>query len=189
MLLTAGATERLIDAAKGGDAIAFEALLEAHYDRIYAAAWRATGSREDAEDVAQDVCVKLGAALATYRGDSAFTTWLYRVTLNAAADFRRSMRRAGHVPLESEAEHLREPAESAEARLVREELWDAVRALPGQQRDAVLLVYGEDLSHREAGEALGCSEATVSWHLHAARKKLKVLIGGQNSGYMDEGQS
>ena len=55
------------------------------------------------------------------------------------------------------------------------------RALPPQQRDAVLLVYGEDLSHREAGEALGCTEATLSWHLHAARKKLKAVIGGDGS--------
>ena len=181
MLLMTGATERLIDAARGGDAVAFEALLEGHYDRIYAAAWRATGSREDAEDVAQDVCVKLGAALQSFRAESSFTTWLYRITLNAAADFRRAMRRTGHVPLEAEADHLRSPAESAEARLIREELWDLVRALPPQQRDAVLLVYGEDLSHREAGEALGCTEATLSWHLHAARKKLKAVIGGDGS--------
>ena len=178
MLLAPGATERLIDAARGGDAVAFEALLEAHYDRIYAAAFRAVGTREDAEDVAQDVCVKLGAALHSFRAESSFTTWLYRVTLNAASDFRRALRRTDHVPLEAEADRLREPAESAEARLIREELWDAVRALPPQQRDAVLLVYGEDLSHREAGAALGCTEATLSWHLHAARKKLKVLLGG-----------
>ena len=181
MLQTMGATERLIAAAQGGDCVAFEALLEAHYDRIYAAAWRATGSREDAEDVAQDVCAKLGAALRSFRAEACFSTWLYRVTLNAAADFRRAARARQHVPLEDEADFLASPAENAEAGLIREELWDAVRALPPQQRDAVLLVYGEDLSHRDAGAALGCTEATVSWHLHAARKTLKLILGGEGA--------
>lgn len=178
MLLSMGANERLVAAAQGGDGVAFEALLENHYDRIYRAAWRSTGSREDAQDVAQDVCIKLGSALLSFRAESSFTTWLYRITLNAASDFRRNSRSRDHIPVESLADTLASPDESAEAHLIRTELWDAVRALPPQQRDAVLLVYGEDLSHREAGEALGCTEATLSWHLHAARKKLKLLIGG-----------
>ena len=139
MLQTMGVTERLIDAAKGGDPVAFEALLETHYDRIYRAAWRATGSREDAQDVALDVCVKLGAALASFRAEASFTTWLHRIVLNAAADFRRAARAGEHVPLEDESDRLASRAESAEAGLIRQDLWSAVRALPPQQRDAVLL--------------------------------------------------
>ncbi len=57
-----------------------------------------------------------------------------------------------------------------------DELWTAVRSLPGQQRDAVLLVYGEDMSHAEAARVMACSEKTVSWHIHAAKKRLKVLL-------------
>ena len=187
MLQTMGVTERLIEAAKGGDPVAFEALLETHYDRIYRAAWRATGSREDAQDVAQDVCVKLGAALASFRAEASFTTWLHRIVLNAAADFRRAARAGEHVPLEDESDRLVSTSESAEAGLIRQDLWSAVRALPPQQRDAVLLVYGEDFGHREAGEALGCSEATVSWHLHEARKRLKFVLGA-TSGASGVGQ-
>ena len=55
-------------------------------------------------------------------------------------------------------------------------LWAAVRKLPDQQRDAVLLVYADGASHREAAQALGCAEATVSYHVHSARKRLKILL-------------
>ncbi len=65
---------------------------------------------------------------------------------------------------------------SPEYDLVGRELWVAVRALPDQQRDAVLLVYAEDMSHAEAASIMGCSEKTVSWHLHAARKRLKSVL-------------
>ena len=58
----------------------------------------------------------------------------------------------------------------------QEALWAAVRQLPGKQRDAVLLVYGEGLSHAAAADAMAISEATVSWHIHEAKKRLKVLM-------------
>ena len=57
-----------------------------------------------------------------------------------------------------------------------ERLWAAVRKLPDKQRDAVLLVYGEGLSHAAAADAMACAEATVSWHIHEAKKRLKVLM-------------
>ena len=59
----------------------------------------------------------------------------------------------------------------------REALWAAVRELPEKQCDAVLLVYAEGLSHAAAADVLGCSEATISWHMHEARKRLKTLLG------------
>ena len=57
-----------------------------------------------------------------------------------------------------------------------EALWDAVRTLPPQQRDAILYVYGEQLSHAQTASVLGCSEKTVSWHIHEAKKRLKILL-------------
>ena len=57
-----------------------------------------------------------------------------------------------------------------------EELWQAVRRLPDKQRDAVLLIYGEGLSHAAAADVIGCAETTISWHVHEARKRLKVLL-------------
>jgi RNA polymerase sigma-70 factor (ECF subfamily) len=67
-------------------------------------------------------------------------------------------------------------APEAEDAVAGQDLWRAVRSLPPQQRDAVLLVYAEDLSHAEAALILGCTEKTVSWHLHEARKRLKIIL-------------
>lgn len=164
----------LVARAIEGSGEAFAALVSQHYDGIYRMAWRWLGLREAAEDVAQDVCLRLAVAVRTFRGDAEFTTWLYRVTFNVASDHIRADRRA-HVSERADVVVLFQPQQSRspETQVFNGELWDEVRRLPPQQRDAVLLVYGEDLSHAEAGAIMGCSEKTVSWHLHSARKRLK----------------
>ncbi|TIP28243.1 MAG: RNA polymerase sigma factor [Mesorhizobium sp.] len=164
----------LIGRAQGGDRGAFGKLLERHYDFVYRAAYRWCGKKADAEDIAQEVCVRLGRAIRDYHGSGAFTTWLYTMTLNAARDMMRKTVReaikteayAAYELISGEAE-LEEPAEA---------LWEAVRMLPDKQRDAVLLVYGEGLGHALAAEAMGISETTVSWHIHEAKKRLKALM-------------
>jgi RNA polymerase sigma-70 factor (ECF subfamily) len=166
----------LIGLAKDGDRGAFGRLVERHYDFVHRVAWRWCGRKADAEDIAQDVCVRLGRAIRDYRGGGAFTTWLYAMTLNAARDHaRRSARESArteaygvHALISGEAPE--EPDDQAEA------LWAAVGKLPDKQRDAVLLVYGEGLSHAAAAEAMAISETTVSWHIHEAKKRLKVLM-------------
>ena len=81
--------ETLAEAAAGGDRAAFAVLLGRHYDRIFALAFRLTGSRADAEDLAQEICAALPAKLARWRAEARFTTWLYRVVVNATHDLRR----------------------------------------------------------------------------------------------------
>ena len=83
----------LVGQARDGDRVAFGRLVERHYDFIHRVAWRWAGNRTDAEDIAQDVCVRLGKAIRSYRGGSAFTTWLYALTLNAARDLKRKSAR------------------------------------------------------------------------------------------------
>jgi len=163
--------------AADGDRQAFSALVGRHYDRVHALAWRWCGARAAAEDVAQDVMVKMAAAIAGFRGDCAFSTWLHRIAYTTAVDHLRQARRVvALAPAQLSALEAEADPDGPEERGREEELWRAVRALPEQQRDAVLLVYGEDLSHREAAAAMGCSEKTVSWHLHEARKRLKVEL-------------
>ena len=87
--------EDLARAAAGGDRAAFGLLLERHYDRVFGLAFRLTGQRANAEDLTQDVCLALPAKLAGFRGEARFTTWLYRVVVNAAHDARR--RAAAHA--------------------------------------------------------------------------------------------
>jgi RNA polymerase sigma-70 factor, ECF subfamily len=164
----------LVERAASGDRQAFAALVESRYDFIHAVAWRWCGDRQDAEDVAQEVCMRLATAIRGFKGASRFGTWLYTVTLNAARDQMRKRRRAEW----RDATYLREqpgpggPPEDDGS----EELWQAVRQLPDKQRDAVLLIYGEGLNHAAAAEVLGCAETTISWHVHEARKRLKVLL-------------
>lgn len=176
-VVTAQTDQQLVLLAQAGSAQAFENLLKRHYDAIHRMAWRWCGNRTAAEDIAQDVCVKLATAIASYRADAAFTTWLYRVTYHAALDFARSNQRLS--PTEpSQMEQLVDASSGAtpEEALIDTELWDEVRRLPAQQRDAVLLVYAQDMSHAEAAGVMGCTEKTVSWHLFEARKRLKSKL-------------
>lgn len=167
----------LVGRAAGGNEAAFAALVRAHYDGIYRMAWRWLGSREDAEDLAQDVCIKLGKAIRGFRGEAEFTTWLYRLTYNATLDFMRARKRSrrNHEP-DVVVLFKDRAGDSPEANVLGGELWEEVRDLPAQQRDAVLLVYAEDMTHAEAAKVMGCSEKTVSWHLHEARKRLKTRL-------------
>ncbi len=169
-------TGSLIAVAQAGDRVAFGMLIERHYDLIFRTAYKWSGHRSDAEDITQDVCVKIGAALMRFDGRSAFATWVYKITLNAVRDMQRSRSRQGR-----QARALAEvspgefPSEQEEATLTRE-LWAAVRRLPEKQRDAVLLIYAEDLNHAAAADIMGCREATVSWHIHEAKKALRGLL-------------
>ncbi|MGB6119500.1 MAG: RNA polymerase sigma factor [Mesorhizobium sp.] len=168
--------ESLIANAQAGDRQAFAELVERHYDFMFRVAWKWCGRKAEAEDIAQDASIRLGHAIRSFKGQGAFTTWLYTLVLNAARDSVRKSARENrkvdaygvHAATFGEAEE--EPDDRADA------LWAAVRKLPDKQREAVLLIYGEGTSHAAAAEIMGCAEATVSWHIHEAKKRLKVLM-------------
>ena len=168
----------LIDRARGGDSEAFAHLVEQYYSTIFRVAYKWAGNQADAEDIAQDVCVKLGQAIRSFKGTSAFSSWLYRVTLNAVRDFQRAHKRRTEniaaMALVSETEYVPD----METELTQDQLWLAVRKLPDKQRDAMLLIYAEDMSHREAADVMDCAESTVSWHVHEAKKRLKEELQG-----------
>jgi len=165
----------LISKARGGDGQAFGQLVEMNYDFIYATAWRWTRNRSDAEDIAQDVCVRLGTAIRSFRGDGRFRTWLYALVLNAVRDLaRKSVRERRKTEEWSNDPAMQSPSADEDN---MQELWTAVQTLSPKQRDSVMLVYSEGLDHAEAAEVLGCSEPTVSWHLHEARKRLRTILG------------
>ncbi len=167
---------RLAVAARSGDALAFAQLLELKYDLIFRMAWRWSGNREDGEDIAQDVCIRLGKVIGSWRADSAFDTWLHQLVLNAARDHLRRRSRQTRLSEAVKVHLLMEEAETMPNDNPTEALWDAVRQLPPKQCDAVLLVHGEGLSHALAAAAMQCSESTVSWHIHEARKRLKDIL-------------
>ncbi len=168
--------QALVVRARNGDADAFSELIEEHYERIYRTAWRWCGHRDDAEDIAQEVCVKIGQAIAGFDGRSAFSSWVYRITLNAVRDWQRAgSRRGRYADAYAKVSPADQAADQEEAATSRQ-IWAAVRTLPEKQRDAVLLVYAEELSHAEAADIMGIKEATVSFHVHQARKTLRGLL-------------
>lgn len=169
----------LAGAAAGGDRAALKTLIETHYDRIYRMAWRWSGSVQMAEDVAQDVCIKVATSISGFRGQAKFTTWLWQIVYRTALDHQRiSGRQQLHPPdtLQTLVDARQWQTHDGDAESDYDDLWSAVRALPPQQRDAVLLVYAETLSHAEAADVLGCTAKTVSWHLHEARKTLRAQL-------------
>jgi RNA polymerase sigma-70 factor, ECF subfamily len=168
--------DHLVRSAQRGDRQSFEDLVERHYPLVFACAWRRTRNRPDAEDVAQEVMARFGAAIFTLKEPQALRGFLLRLTINAVTDqIRKAIReRRKAADFFADPSKEAEPAEDMEDRF--KTLWGAVNRLPAQQRDAVLLVYADGASHREAAEALGCAEATISYHVHAARKRLKEWL-------------
>ncbi len=171
--MTDQADEILARRAVAGDRNAFSDLLERHYGLIYRVAARMLGDGVEAEDLAQDVCVGLVTRLASYGGQSRFTTWLYRVVVNAARDaMRRDATRRRNEQEFAEQDGLgdRQIGIGGE-----DSVWlqQVLGQLSDELRTTVILVLAEGLRHGEAGKILGVSEATVSWRLHQVRKQLR----------------
>ncbi len=170
------AVEACIRRAMLGDAAAFTRLITAHYDRIYRLAYRCAGRREDAEDVAQEVSIKLAQNLTSYRFEAPFGAWLSRMVLNSARDMLRvrSRRQGRETPLFEDAEWLA-GTDNPEQRTAARQTLALVDKLPEALRDTIILVFGEGMSHAEVAAVLGCAETTISWRIHEARKQLQAL--------------
>ncbi len=171
----------LVSAAAAGDRAAFEALLRLHYDRIHGLAWRLTGSRADADDIAQDVCCALVEKIGSFRGEAKFSTWLAGITYNACRDLRRRRRSFGGFT--DRLAVLAGLARPPDGRDLYDSIWlkSAIARLKPALRDAAVLVAGEQLSHAEAAEILGVAESTVSWRMHEVRRLL-AAEGGEPEG-------
>ncbi|MCW3781658.1 RNA polymerase sigma factor [Defluviimonas salinarum] len=167
--------EDLAEAAAGGDRDAFAALLARHYDRLHGLSFRLTGSRAEAEDLAQDICLALPAKLGSYRREARFTTWLYRVTVNAAHDRRRRMAAHARAADGWGDWEINRRAGIAEAAEVGDWLAATMARLTPELRDTVALTLGEELSQKEAAEVLGLSEGTVAWRMSEVKKRLREM--------------
>jgi RNA polymerase sigma-70 factor, ECF subfamily len=167
----------MIELAKKGDALAFQQLLHQHYKMMYRVAYRFTGQAQDAEDIAQEVCVGLVHKLSSFNGKSSFSTWLYRVVVNACRDYQK--KRSTHRKLESNYIDLEKSEQSDKNDSNKKIAWlyRTIATLEQSLKETALLVLTEELSHGEAGKILGCAESTISWRMHEIRKHLKSAIG------------
>ncbi|KAB2886938.1 MAG: RNA polymerase sigma factor [Albidovulum sp.] len=167
--------EALASAAAGGDRDAFAVLLERHYERIFGLSFRLTGTRAEAEDLTQDICLALPAKLGSWRGEARFTTWVYRVTVNAAHDRRRRAATRARAADGWGDWEVNRRAGIAEAAAAQDWLTTAMTRLSPELRDTVALTLGEDLSQRDAAEVLGVSEGTVAWRMSEVKKRLREM--------------
>jgi RNA polymerase sigma-70 factor (ECF subfamily) len=171
----------LVAAAKAGDRKAFDALVRATYAHAYTVAFRLTGNEEDARDVVQDAYLRAYRGLKRFRGDSSFSTWLYRITANCASTQLGRRSRHRHEELDDDAPLADErpeidPELRASAESDRERVSAALLALPPRLRAVVVLRDVYDLPHEAIAEELGISEAAAKVRLHRARRKLRERL-------------
>ena len=176
----------ILHRAQKGDGAAFEELVRAHEKTVYHLALRQLGSREDAEDAAQEVFLKAYTALGSFRGDSRVSVWLYRITNNVCVDMLRRRRETVSLsavndegePLELELPDERfDPAALAERKDLREHLGKALRQLPPDAREILLLRELGGQSYDEIAATLDLDLGTVKSRIFRARKKLCALLG------------
>jgi RNA polymerase sigma-70 factor, ECF subfamily len=167
--------ETLAAAAASGDREAFAALLARHYDRIFSLAYRLIGSRAEAQDLAQDICAALPAKLKGWRGEARFSTWLYRVIVNATHDLRRRQATHSKAALGWGDWEIARQDEIETERIAMDWLTQTMTQLPSELRDTVALILGEDMTQAEAGQILGLSEGTIAWRMSEVKKRLRAI--------------
>ena len=170
----------LTQQAAGGDMSAFEQLYRRHNRRVYSLCLRMTNSASEAEDLSQEVFIQLFRKIGSFRGDSAFTTWLHRLTVNQVLmHFRKKSVKLefttdeGETPIQIVAGTANPNAMPVVDRLALEK---AIAQLPPGYRSVFLLHDVEGHEHEEIARMLGCSVGTSKSQLHKARMKLRGLL-------------
>lgn len=182
---------QVIEACQQGDRDAFRCLFETYKDKVFSiAVYSSGGDRTVAEDVTQQIFLKLFTAIRQFRGDSEFTTWLYRLVVNACLDERRRRRRLMPWETTQTTETTgamnnasdRKPQEREYARLeVAEAVRVAIDELKPKFRLPILLKYIEGLSYEEIAEVMGCSKGTVASRLNRGHSQLAKRLSHLNN--------
>lgn len=168
---------KLIEQSLSGDPEAYAVLVNQNQKMIRAVTFRMTGSLDDAEELAQDAFLRAYRQLGSFGGNSKFSTWLCKIAINLSLDWRRreSRRDVVHARWAADAISENHPGGGFPDELSRR-VQAALNRLPVKQRAAIVLTIYENQSHAEAAKTLGCTEATISWRVFAARQKLKRLL-------------
>jgi RNA polymerase sigma-70 factor, ECF subfamily len=174
----------VIEACQQGDRNAFQLLFETYKDKVFSiAVYAVGGDRSIADDVTQQIFLKLFTAIRQFRGDSEFTTWLYRLVVNACIDERRRRKRwlpwGETVAMKNTGE--RKPQEKQFARLeVAEAVREAIAELKPKFRLPILLKYIEGLSYEEIASVMNCSKGTVASRLNRGHSQLAKRLAHLN---------
>jgi RNA polymerase sigma-70 factor (ECF subfamily) len=167
------ADEVLVRRAQRGERYAFEQLVERHEQRLYTLAARVLGSREDAADAVQEALIRAWVSLPKFRGDARFSTWLYRIVVNAAHDVRA---KRGERPVEEPPDPV-DPRDRFAEQELSNELQRALDSLDENYRVAVVLYDVLGCSYAEIAEMTGVAEGTVKSRIFRGRSELAERLG------------
>ena len=166
----------LVRRVRDGDVAAFDEIVKAYMRQVFQVAYRVVGHREDAEDLVQDCFLAAFQYLDSYDVDRPFGPWITRIVLNRGANLRRSRARRATEPetdAVSPAPSALDEATRAEA---REKLAEVMATLNERQRMIVTMFDVDGMTSTEIGEQLDLAPGTVRWHLHEARRVLRVAL-------------
>lgn len=179
---------KLVSAVLAGDATAYRGLVERYQGRVYSVVYGMIRNREDATDLTQETFVRAYQNLRSFRTESSFYTWIYRIAMNAVIDHTRRMKKRTHDALDeevvvrdaggvmSEGHHRDSPGKNLERKELHGKLLAALETLPEDQRQAIVLREVDGLSYKEIAEVMGIPEGTVMSRLFYARKKLQTAL-------------
>jgi len=172
----------LVRAALAGRREAFDVLVTRHRRVVYQVCYRFAGSHEDAADASQDVFLRAYRGLASFKGDAAFSTWLYRIAVNACLN-RAAVKRPETEELVAER-HVDTRTPAPDARMLSDErarrVRSAINRLPRKQRATVILRVYHDLPHEQISRILGSSVGAVKANFFHALRNLKRLLGEED---------
>jgi RNA polymerase sigma-70 factor (ECF subfamily) len=176
--------EALVERARTGDRAAFAELARLHRERVYVVIFGLVRNHADADDLAQETFLAAYRAIGRFRGGSSFYTWLYRIAVNLTMNHLKKRKREkgrselleNATPPTAESQAAASPELRSQADEISARLAQALTEIPLPFQAAFQLVVNRGLSHARAAEVLGCSENTVSWRMHKARKMLQARL-------------
>lgn len=185
--MTEASEKKIIEKVLGGDANAFEELVLRYEKTVYNLALRMVGDRDDASDMTQEAFIKAYGSLSSFRGDSKFSVWIYRITTNVCLDFLRSKSRKQQVSLtvsddddEDAQLDIPDPKADPEQQLIKkismQSVEEGLKTLPDKQRQILVMRELGGMSYAEIGGALSLEEGTVKSRIFRARKRLCTFL-------------
>ncbi len=167
--------QRCVARVLQGELDAFGDLVRRHHAMIHALTYRMTGSTADADELTQETFVRAWQRIGQFRGESKFSSWLYRIAMTACLNWADQNFRRNRRDERWELERERSPDPVGDD--VSAKVHSALQRLEPKFRAAIVLTVYDGHNHAEAARILGCSETTVSWRIFMARRKLKKLLG------------
>lgn len=178
----------IIELCRKGDRDAFNLLMQEHQDRVFGMAYSLLSDYEDAKDASQEVFIKVYKSISSFKGQSAFTTWLYVICRNVCNDILRKRQKNGNIVLsldddESDNNPVKEiksdapsPEEQAELSETQRAVWDAINSLKLEHREILIYSDMQQLSYEEVAHILKCPVGTVKSRLNRARNALRKKL-------------